>query len=334
MKRLVQLSMLVMCSFLITVIPALGQQFCEWTAPVNLGSLVNSSTNDFFSTISKDGLSLYFTSTRAGSIGPGSFDIWVSQRMSINWGSPQNLGSPINTVFGEFGRNFSPDGHTMYFASTRQPDNFGLPLPAPVTNDIYFSRRHNKRDDFDWLPPVNLGNGVNTEFNEANPEVFEDDSSGVITLYFDSNRPDGPGPYENDAAHNGHDIYASILQRDGTFGPAKLVEELSTPFIDRTVSISRDGLEIFFASNRPGSVLDSMSNPSLDLWTSTRTSTSDPWSLPVNLGPTVNSGSRDAAPSLSFDGTTLYFSSDRPGGQGLLDLYVTTRKKKQGKECQ
>jgi Tol biopolymer transport system component len=66
----------------------------------------------------------------------------------------------------------------------------------------------------------------------------------------------------------------------------------------------------------------------LDIWVSTRDSTLDLWSTPVNLGPTVNyPGYVTGAPALSWDGTTLYFYSDRPGGFGGRDLYVATRTK-------
>ncbi|PYO34033.1 MAG: hypothetical protein DMD74_12110, partial [Gemmatimonadetes bacterium] len=66
---------------------------------------------------------------------------------------------------------------------------------------------------------------------------------------------------------------------------------------------------------------------SQDLWVSTRATTADPWSTPVNLGPTVNTTAFDGAPALSFDGTTLYFFSTRPGGFGGNDLYVTMRQR-------
>src|SRR3989454_869140 len=61
---------------------------------------------------------------------------------------------------------------------------------------------------------------------------------------------------------------------------------------------------------------------------------SDPWSAPVNLGPTVNSTAFDGAPALSFDGTTLYFFSERTdlGGLGKRDLYVTTRTRLRGQD--
>ncbi|MBN2312581.1 MAG: PD40 domain-containing protein, partial [Sedimentisphaerales bacterium] len=54
----------------------------------------------------------------------------------------------------------------------------------------------------------------------------------------------------------------------------------------------------------------------VDMWMSRRMSISDPWGTPVNLGPIVNTSSLDGGPRISFDGSTLYFASERPGGYG------------------
>jgi len=108
--------------------------------------------------------------------------------------------------------------------------------------------------------PVNLGSGVNAAANDMGPSIFEDEETGALTLYFASNRAGGMGS---------DDIYASTLQPDETFGPAVLVEELSSPFPDRLPSIRRDGQEISLTSDRPGGF------GSLDLWVSTRASTSN-----------------------------------------------------------
>jgi hypothetical protein len=301
-----------------------GDQFSDWGTPVNLGPVVNSAFGDFFPCISKDALSLYFSSSRSDPNGFGGWDIDVSQRSSIKdpWGPPLNLGKTINSSANEGRPILSPDEHVLFFASNRT-GGFG-------GNDIWASRRHDKRDDFGWQEPENLGSGVNTDANEASPNVFEDERTGVLTLYFDSNRLGGFGPFTDDAAHNGNDIYVSVPQSDGTFGPATLVTELSTSSVDRQPFVRRrDGMEIFFASDRPGSL-----STALDLWVSTRASTLDPWSTPVNLGPVVNSGNAfpsftgpDAGPALSFDGKTLYFQSNRPGVVGNFDLYMTTREK-------
>ena len=67
---------------------------------------------------------------------------------------------------------------------------------------------------------------------------------------------------------------------------------------------------------------------------STRDSTLELWSTPVNLGSTVNyPGYVTGAPALSWNGTTLYFYSDRPGGSGGRDLYVATRRKLRNDEA-
>ena len=88
-------------------------------------------------------------------------------------------------------------------------------------------------------------------------------------------------------------------------------------------SRGRDGLEMFLASDRPGTF------GMLDLWVSSRASTADQWSDPLNLGSVVNSSFIDAGPAISFDGRALYFQSahrsDAVGGQGVFDIYVTTR---------
>ncbi len=307
MKRLVFLLLLAAAP-----IAACGQEFSAWSAPVNLGPPVN--VGEFFEqgpAISADGLSLYFHSNGLRG-GFGRYDLWASQRASVDdpWGPPQNLGPNINTADQEYGAMLSHDGHRLYFFSNR-PGGFGQ-------TDIYVSRRHNKRDDFAWRTPENLGPGVNSPYGEGQPWVYEDEATGITYLYFNSNRPGGLG---------GTDIYVSQLQPDETFGPAVLVQELSSPYEDAGVTIRRDGLEVIFSSNRPGSI-DGYD----DLWVSTRQSTSDPWSEPVNLGPVVNSWALDQTPELSFDGTTLYFQGPPRAGTPWthLDLWMSTRTKLTG----
>jgi len=279
----------------------------EWSTPINLGSVVNSEFNDFAPAVSKNGLSLYFSSDRPGSLGPS--DIWVSQRSSRDdpWGDPVNLGPPVNTTFGERAPCFSRDGHWMFFVSNR-PGGLG-------DDDIWASWRTNVHDDFAWQPAVNLGAGVNSAFFDAGVAFFENDEAGTPQLFVSSTRPGGPG---------GEDIYVSAQTADGSFGPATLVPELSSPQADRRMTIRFDGLEIIFFSNRPGTL------GGADLWSSTRETVFDSWSVPVNLGPAVNSTSNDAPSYLSSDGRTLFVTSDRPGGFGGLDLYVTTRERIRG----
>ena len=86
--------------------------------------------------------------------------------------------------------------------------------------------------------------------------------------------------------------------------------------------ISDEGLSLFFHSGRYGGSGRS------DLWVTMRATKDDPWNTPINLGPVVNSSSYDFHPEVSSDGLTLYFQSNRAGGSGGHDLWMTTRSTK------
>jgi hypothetical protein len=286
---------------------AAGPHFSGWSAPINLGSTVNSASTDFGPALSKDGLSLYFTSNRPG--GFGGFDNWVSQRQAKDdaWGTPVNLGATINTADNDFVPTFSRDGHWMFFASSR-PGGFG-------GQDIWASWRPQTHDDFGWQPPTNLGAGVNSPFNDNGVGYFENDEVGAPQLFFGSDRPGGAG---------GTDLYMSELQADGSWGLATRIPELSSTATENRPNIRHDGLEIFFYSDRVGGV------GGFDLWVASRGTPLAPWSAPVNLGEPVNSSAAEQHPYLAADGETLVFGSGRPGGFGGLDLYVTTRSQSHG----
>jgi Tol biopolymer transport system component len=284
---------------------AVAAHHSEWSEATNLGATVNSSFDDSGPGLSKDGLSLYFTSTRPGF---GGEDIWVSQRASERdpWGTPANLGPTINTAGFERAPAFSRDGHWMFFGSSR-------PGGVAGSFDIWASWREFVHDDFGWQAPVNVGPGINTAFTDNAPAFLEIED-GSQFIYFTSNRPGGPGDF---------DLYMSTRFADGTWGPADPIVELNTSANEARPAIRRDGLEIFFQSNRPGSAF-------FDLWSATRTTSADGWSAPINLG-AANSGSADVQPTISSDQETLIFASARTEGFGGLDLYVSTRTKLHGK---
>ena len=285
-----------------------AQKYSEWSTPINLGPNVNSSAMDRAPAISKDGLSLYFASNRLLG-GFGGEDIYVSQRETRDdeWGPAVNLGPTINTIHNEMVPAFSRDGHLMFFASNRPEGSFGVV-------DIWVSRREQAHDDFAWQPAENLGAGVNSAGQDEGPSYFENDDIGVPQLYFSGgmSRPGGAG------------IYVSDQAADGSFGPAVRVLELGAGATSRP-SIRHDGLEIFFNSNRPGSIANSQ-----DLWVATRETVFDAWSEPVNLGSPLNFELVDVQPYISSDRETLFFASNRPNG-GPTDLYMSTRTKPSGK---
>jgi hypothetical protein len=281
-------------------------QFTDWSAAVNLGPVVNSSFYDASPTISKSGLSLYFQSNRPHPDAQGGFDIYVSQRDSLEdlWETPANLGPTINGPKGEFCNALPVDGHWMIFTSNR-PGGCG-------GQDLWISHRKDKRNDFGWETPVNLGCIVNSAAADHSPFLFNDEAAGQVLLYFSSNRPGGTGLL---------DIYVSSFSNEtGTFGLPVPVAELNTAADDYHPFLRKDGLEMIFASGRPGGF------GSIDLYVSTRETCLDTWSEPVNLGPTVNSAAADLRPTLSWDGMNLIFASERNGTLNS-DLFMSTRTK-------
>jgi Tol biopolymer transport system component len=153
-----------------------------WGEPTNLGTTVNSSTEDATPSISPDGLSLFFHSTRSG--GYGAVDIWVTKRATLDdpWQEPVNLGPAVNTLDIEATPGISADMLTLFFASIR-PGGYGY-------SDIWMTSRATVDDP--WEPPVNLGAVVNSSYREGGPNISMDGS----TLYFNSMRPGGYGDWD------------------------------------------------------------------------------------------------------------------------------------------
>ena len=271
-----------------------------FAAPIHLGATVNTTYNEGAPSISADGLALYF-----GSGGPlpgerpngyGGGDLWVTTRKTLHdvWEVPMNLGEGINTVFFEGMPSVSADGLSLYFTSTR---------PNGKNWDIYIATRLTL--DAQWEAPINIGSGVNSSSGEYFPNISHDG----LWLFFGSDRPGGRGFV---------DLYVAKREsiHDDWVAPVNLGPKINTAVFEGWPSISADGLSLFFCSYRDGGY-----GGGGDIWVSTRTTINDPWGEPVNLGPMVNTSSDDACPSISADGSTLYFFSDQPGEAGGGDLW-------------
>jgi hypothetical protein len=102
--------------------------------------------------------------------------------------------------------------------------------------------------------------------------------------------------------------------------PVNLGAPINDPaYDDSCLTLSKDGLSLIYSANRPTGV------GGADLWVSTRATVNDPWGTP-QLVQNVNTAFLDACPGLSPDEHRLYFNSNRPGGCGWVDIWVSRRK--------
>jgi hypothetical protein len=152
----------------------------SWGEPENLGPSINTEYGECQACPYSDMLTLYFASDRPG--GHGGGDIWMSTRDSTEapWSEPVNLDPPVNTEYEEWNPSISSDRLALFFDSDDRPGGCG-------ESDIWMSIRDST--DVPWGEPVNLGPPINTEYGEYTPWVCSDG----VTLYFDSDRPEGRG---------------------------------------------------------------------------------------------------------------------------------------------
>jgi hypothetical protein len=264
--------------------------------------------------ISRDGKSFFMASRRPTSVADQKTDIniWVSTRakQGDDWGAPVLVGPPVSidttdaaaVEINDFCPTLARDGHAFYFVSNR--DGY---CGATRNDDIYVTRL---RSDGGVDPVERLGCDVNTTANEASPFPLPQDGSGPV-LYFSSTLT-GAG-----------DLYYSRWI-DGSFqGRAQVPGVNTVAWTEGQPNVRRDGLEIFYFSNRPSGIAGTGGN---DIYVATRATTAGDWENAHGLGAEVNSPAAETRPSLSWDGTTLYFGSNRPPGGGLdSDHYVTKR---------
>lgn len=198
----------------------------HWTTPEVLP--ISGQYRDADPFITRDGKRFYFISDRpkdaADTSTDRSLDIWFMEKSGNGWGAPQNLGAPVNSAGNEWYPTLAQDG-TIYFGSDR-PGGKGR-------TDIYRSRLV----DGKYTEPENLGDAVNTQFEEFEPYISPDQKY----LIFMTQRPDG---------HGGSDLYISY-QRDGSWTRAvNLGDKINSSGSEYSPLVSPDGKYFFWSSTR------------------------------------------------------------------------------------
>jgi len=232
---------------------------------------------------------------------------------SILWETPTKIPGKFNEIANNYDATISADGTVAIFSHRFAENNY----------DLYISRKINGT----WSPPQPI-KSINTDYNEQNPTISQD---GKL-LFFSSDRPSGKG---------GFDIWCSVLTKDNEWSsPYLLGGDVNTKYDEIFPEIAPLQNALFFSSNRP-LINDSTDSPvmleskhnNFHIYRAIRTSESGEI---VSLGPPafafvenvkeLNSPKNEGKVAVSKDGGLIYLSSNRDGGYGGYDIYVSALK--------
>ncbi len=208
------------------------------------------------------------------------------------WAIPQNLGPGVNTADDEMG--LCDFGGYLFFTSSRPGGAGGY--------DMYMAEKVGG----EWDNPQNL-TPLNTAANERAPTIQCVDGNPMVIYASDFN-----GTYDLWSSENSEPCPDAPV---GFWGAPSV--DMDSGDVDSMPWMSSDGLTLLFGSNQAGG------EGGFDIWMSTRAAPGDPWGAAVNLGVVINTGDDERGPSMSADGQRLYFASNRPGGLGGADIYVS-----------
>ncbi len=217
----------------------------------------------------------------------------------------------INTKQSEFSPAYGSDDYSsLFFTSSRDGSTGGKVSAATgeLFTDIYYTERDAKGI---WSSPKPIDAAVNTAYDEGSCSL----SSDYNTLYFTRCRV-------SKKEKLGCEIMTSKKSEGGWLTPEP-VKLTADSMIIAHPSLSSDGLTLYFSSNIPNGF------GGIDIWKVTRTTETDNWGEPINLGGDINTSGNDMFPFIHSDGT-LYFSSDGQPGIGGLDVFRAKPNDKNG----
>ena len=205
---------------------------------------------------------------------------------------PKNMGASINTKEQEY-----------------------LPVVTADEKLLIFTRQANRNEDFyksvqtdsSWGDSEPLSAAINTKIYNEGAQCISPD--GMYMFFTGCNRPDGLGRC---------DIYLAKREGKNWSAPFNIGGPVNTPGWESQPSLTADGKTLYFVSTRPGGM------GGYDIWKSDLKDDGS-WTVPTNLGPTINTAYDEQSPFIHVDGQTLYFSSNGWSGMGNKDLFISRK---------
>ncbi len=219
----------------------------------------------------------------------------------------ENMGAVVNTDLNELRPTISADGNLLFFIRENHPHNTNYNT-VRNSQDIWFSMRD---ETGTWSEAVHLGYPLNTALYNS-----------VFWISPDNNRILIRGAFVN-GDYAGTGVSLCYLQEDGYWSKPEGLMIKNYWKYDRGArsgaTMTHDGKALLlYMSPEKGGFLN-------DIYVSFHQSDGT-WSEPKSLGKKINLEKYDEmTPYLAADGETLYFSSDRPGGLGDNDIWMTKR---------
>lgn len=218
-------------------------------------------------------------------------------------GESGNLGANINSQYEELHPLITPDGLTLFYVRDGHPENtYG----TNGTQDIWYSLLNQNKM---W------------DKSSKMPKPFNQQQyNGIQNITPDGNTILVRGSIERDFfTTHGFSFYQRT--RDGWSSPRKLeikkYEKMSQGVYSGAY-LSNDGKTLLMYFN------EKSGDATSDIYVSFLKSNNE-WTQPKPIGTSVNTSADESTMFLASDGVTMYFSSDRPGGLGRNDIYMTKR---------
>ena len=264
----------------------------------NLGEKINSKAGDYSPVLSNDGNLLLFCSRRPPNnkkTADGQYfeDIFYTTKVDGRWKKAVVIDKNSGYISEELNRgkrheapiSLSPDGNSLFIYTE---------------NSIWKSIKDDKGQ---WTVPERMNQNVN--IGAHNPSVFITPNGQEI--YIVSKGAEG--------GLGSRDIFYSKLLEDGTWdSPKNLGPKINTIYNEDAPFVTKDGSTLFFASEGHNSM------GGYDIFKSIKDSNGE-WDTPTNIGSQINSAGNDIYYTENESGSMAYYSSQRPGSQGFLDLY-------------